>query len=321
MIRKFLAAALMVAAGTAQASASKWTITDLGLGPNPTFGGWYVTNVNNRGDVTGWGYAGATVPQHHAVIWSEGTLTDLGVPAGSFASDSNAINNKGTVVGNSGNGFLAFYMDGGWTEAGLHGQILDVNDKDVMAGVYLAGNRTHAFMNRDGAFTDLGTFPGGFFSIAYAVNSKNVVTGYSSNTSYTHAFIYENGEMRDAGSLGGSSYAYDINDKGVAVGTSFDSFGREYAVTYDDAGVHPLPVPFNSNAIARSINNHGDIVGTIDSHAFLYSDGAVTMLEQIPAVAAAGWRNLDAVAISDRGWIVGHGLLNGQGRSYVLMPK
>jgi probable HAF family extracellular repeat protein len=172
-----------------------------------------------------------------------------------------------------------------------------------------------------GALTDLGTFPGGFFSIAYAVNSKNVVTGYSSNTSFTHAFIYKNGTMRDAGSLGGSSWAYDINDKGVAVGTSFDSFGREYAVTYDDTGVHPLPVGFNSYAFARSINNHGDIVGTIDGHAFLYSDGAVTMLEQIPAVAAAGWRNLDAVAISDRGWIVGHGLLNGQGRSYVLMPK
>jgi probable HAF family extracellular repeat protein len=321
MIRKTFFAALLLASAVAQAAPSpKWTITDLGVGPNPIFGGWYATNINNRGEVTGWGYAGASVPQHHAVVWSDGALTDLGVPTGSFSSESNAISNKGTVAG-SANNSVAFFKDGVWTQTGLTGLALDVTDKDAMVGGYVTGNRTHAFLMQDGALTDLGTFPGGFFSIAYAVNSKKVVTGYSSNTSFTHAFIYENGTMRDAGSLGGSSWAYDINDKGVAVGTSFDSLGHQFAVSYDSAGIQKLPVGTTSYSLARSINNRGDIVGTVDGHAFLYSDGAVTLLDQIPAVAAAGWRNLDAVAINDRGWIVGHGSLNGQSRSYLLMPK
>jgi probable HAF family extracellular repeat protein len=319
MIRKAFVAALCLAAGLAQAASGKWTITDLGVGPNPIFGGTYATNLNNRGDVTGWAYAGQTVPQHHAFVWSNGTTTDLGVPAGAYASEGNAINNKGTVAG-SANNFVAYYKDGAWTQTGITGLALDVSGKDTIVGGANFGNQTHAFMIRDGAMIDLGTLNGGFYSIAYSVNDKDVVAGFSySNDCCAHAMIWENGTMRDLGTLGGSSYAYDINSSKVAVGVSFDRSGHEYAVAYD-GGVQILPVG-GTWSLARSINDHGDIVGSSSNGGFLYSDGAVTILDQLSAVTSDGWKYLQPVAINDRGWIVGHGVHNGSSRSFLLMPK
>jgi len=50
--------------------------------------------------------------------------------------------------------------------------------------------------------------------------------------------------------------------------------------------------------------------------------GAPLILENIPAVKAAGWNNLySAYGINDAGWIVGVGAKGGSSvRAYLLMP-
>ena len=71
---------------------------------------------------------------------------------------------------------------------------------------------------------DLGTLPGGTFSIAAGINDRGQVVGTSStaNLSGDHAFLFENGEMVDLGTLPGGdlSEAEGINNHGQVVGSS-----------------------------------------------------------------------------------------------------
>ena len=321
VLHKICATLVLAAAATATAAPPKYTITDLGNGFNPSFGAVYATSVNNRGEVSGWAYHGQTVPQHHAMVWEGGTLTDLGTPDGSYDSAVYGINNRGTYVGHS-EGWIAYFSDGAWTKLGVAGSANDVNDRGTIVGNYNASG-TRAFMLRNGVFMDLGTL-GPSFAYAFAVNGKDVAVGYSyDNAFHTRAFVYEKGAMRDIGTLGGTgAYAYDINDHGVVVGASDDGLGHTVAFVYERGVMRPLFATNTVNSMARSINDHGDIVGTIDGRGFLLArDGTLTILEQLPGVASGLWRYLQPVAINDRGWIVGTGYRGETGRSFLITPK
>ena len=323
LLKKIACAALvLVAAGAAHAAPSRWTMTDLGNGFNPAFGAVFATSINNRGEISGWAYANQPIPMHHAFVWENGTITDLGVPPGRFESGIYGLNNRGTFVGNTGNGYVAYYSDGAWTELGVQGAANDVNDKGTIVGQYNTIG-THGFMLKDGVFMDMGG-PSGGNVVPFAVNRKDVAAGYraSFDTGFRpRAFLYENGAIRDLGTLGGDEgYAFDINDHGVAVGAAEDAAQHMRAVIYDKGAVVQLENVSTSYSHALSINDHGDVVGVIDGHGFLLSrKGTLTMLEQLPELA--GWTFVRPVAINDRGWIVGQGWFNGTGRSFLLQPK
>ena len=53
-------------------------------------------------------------------------------------------------------------------------------------------------------------------------------------------------------------------------------------------------------------------------HAFLWQDGVMTDLNDLPIVAGSGWILTAATAINDNGDIVGTGLLDGQVRGFLL---
>ena len=91
--------------------------------------------------------------------------------------------------------------------------------------------------------TNLGTLPGGTYSIATGINDRGQVVGYSTlpNNNIYHAFLYSGGEMTDIGTLGGThSKANGINDSGQIVGYSTDSAGRQHAFLYNP---NPVPIP------------------------------------------------------------------------------
>jgi len=85
------------------------------------------------------------------------------------------------------------------------------------------------------SITDLGTLPGGTFSIAYGINNHGQVVGYSDTASGEgHAFLWQKGEMTDLGTLPGGTFsiAYGINDGGQAVGASDAASSEVHAVMW-----------------------------------------------------------------------------------------
>jgi probable HAF family extracellular repeat protein len=321
-----LAALCAVTTAAYAARAPQWTITDIG-GLSQTFGGGSnAYAINDRGDVTGYSWAGQTVPQHDGFLWSNGEMTDLGIPQGQYSSTAMALNNHGMVVGTvsgppHGGDRVAIYRDGQWTLPGLEGEAYAVNDHGVVAGTYNVGNGAHGFMLKDGLLYDLGTL-GGSYSNAFGMNDKNVIVGSSyTPTGWPHGFVWD-GAMHDIGTLGGlASSLYAINSHGTAVGYA-QARDNAVAIVYENGRMQPIDVPGSTFSVARAINDKGAVVGQSDAGGFLYDDGRLTILSSLPGVAAAGWTFLSPAGINNRGWITGTGSHNGTCcRSFVLVPK
>jgi probable HAF family extracellular repeat protein len=324
--RKFLFAFLCVVAGFANAAASKWTIIDV----LPPWGGQALA-INNRGEVAGWMYAPEPLPMHHAFIWSNGVLRDLGVPDGQYSSDAAGMSNNGYVVGNTGNGWPMVWHNGDWTVVPIHGAFNDVNESGTaVGGLFFPGYPdNHAASFKDGVATDLGTMGGNGWSVAWAVNNSGTIVGNFSLPTPPFSglykfrgFVYENGAVRVIETLGGtSSYAYDINNSGTVVGASDTASGRLVATVYQNGVLRPL-TEIPGNSAARAVNERGDVVGSSDNGGWLYSNGVLTMLAQIPEVRAAGYTSISPTGINDRGWISGTGYKPAAGgQSFVLIPK
>ena len=237
-------------------------------------------------------------------------VTDLG-PAFNNVQSAEAfgLNNSGEVVGRAGNrAFL--WQNGTKTDLGtLGGQAamaLGINEFGQVVGqatfALLSASRATLWSN--GTITnltpDLASNEG---SSAVAINASGQIVG---NIGYTTAFIWENGARRSLGHLGGGgSFVSDINDNGVAVGTSTGHpFAWENGVMRD---LGLLEVT-DEDAGAAGINSLGQIVGSsgrMDPEtyeqfykAFLYSNGAMTALPVPSWEAYAG-------DINDHGTVVG----------------
>jgi probable HAF family extracellular repeat protein len=155
--------------------------------------------INDNGQVVGGsgpicGPVSATLSLH-AVLWQEGSVTDLGSFGGKMNNAGTAINNLGQVVG---------FSD-------------------------LAGDTAeHAFLWKGGLMTDLGTLPGDFSSSAFGINNEGQVVGQSCDKTGTcRAFLWQDGVMTDLNTLipAGSPvliYGGDINSREEIVGQAFD---------------------------------------------------------------------------------------------------
>jgi probable HAF family extracellular repeat protein len=235
-------------------------MTDLG-----TFGGQfsYASAINNVGQITGH----ATFPgdlDAHAFIFVGGPMQDLGKLPGSGGSIGSAINDNGTVTGESREEVM-IYRNGVMT--GLHkkGALLayGINNAEEIVGML---DNNHAFLFSRNHVKDIGTLYGHKgTSFAYAINNRGQVVGASTTPdgSTTHAFLYEDGRMTDLGTLhGGYSYAFSINNSGVIVGESDGApFVYRDGVMTDLNSVTPKDADLFKLEVAWDINDSGHIVG------------------------------------------------------------
>lgn len=244
-------------------------------------------------------------------LWQNGKRIDLGT------REVVALNNRGQVVGQSGNhAFL--WQDGTVRDLGTLGgkesEALTINERGEAVGSAQTKkiNRAddyddygspmrRAFLWANGRMRDLGTF-GGPDGEAVAINQRGQVVGWvdTKNTSAAdrhmgevcgdgkyshpapHAFLWANGRITDLGSLGGlESEAAAVNDQGQVVGW----------------------------ADTKRRDSEGCAVG----HAFVWENGRMTDLGTLP-----GGKASEAVAINDRGQIIGWSQTKGGKQHAVL---
>ena len=298
------------AALAAPPSKQQWSIAPL---PGLADGSGSAEAVNNRGDIVG-SALGINPeiggPNTRAVLWQNGTVRDLG---SGVAFD---VNHHGTIAGSVAPTQQSLWKDGAWHSLGVGtpGFPIFVNKSETVASSYLfVGGPPHAFIVENGVQRDLGTL-GGTESQVRAINDRGQVVGYSqiAGDGAAHAFLYEDGVMQDLGTLGKlESQASDINDHGVVVGFASDRFGGAPIAFIHDGATRALFPGAGFTSVATGINNRREVVGVIDGlQAFHYEDGVLTLLQDLAAVRAAGWRQLIPKGINDRGWIVGMGIRN-----------
>ena len=160
------------------------------------------TGINDKGQVVGISgicqNAVGRLSAERAVLWQNGTVTDMGNLGGAGWNTPMAINNKGQVVG---------FSD-------LPG---DDNGNNLNFHAFLWTSST--------GIQDLKTLPGDVLSEALGVNEQGQVVGVSFDVDGNErAFLWENGRMTDLNTLVSSDSPYtleagqDINDFGVIAG-------------------------------------------------------------------------------------------------------
>jgi probable HAF family extracellular repeat protein len=189
----------------------KDTVTDLGILdtwfdpslPVGRLGFSHAYDINERGQVVG---VSTTSTGVHAVIWENGTITDLGTLPGDNYSEARGINERGQIMG----------LSGMW-------------DDDCHAG------ECNAVLWENGAITDLG-MPITYFAEHYGINNRGQIVFASVQEyipgwpGFNRAILWDNGTITDLGALAapgsGMSTAFGINDRGQIVGGAVDADGN-----------------------------------------------------------------------------------------------
>jgi probable HAF family extracellular repeat protein len=313
----------------------QYTVTDLGgLTGRPSS---FAYDINASGQVVG--YARAGINDRRAFLYSGGTMTDLGTMGGSM-SEAYGINASGQIVGwsytASDAAQRAFLYSGGHmtdlgTLGGANSWANAINESGQIAGsanwVPPPYGGTRAFLYSGGRMTSLGTL-GGEDGGGTAINARGQVVGYSTTPGNVdcHAFLWSGTSMLDFGSLHpGFSYAFSINDSGQVAGILRHTSGYDRAFLYSAGEIIVFGTLGGNTNYASDINAGGQIVGwsytngNTEAHAALCSGSTMVDLNDLIA-PASGWTLREATAINDSGWIVGHGLHNGNERAFLLTP-
>ena len=262
--------------------------------------------INELGQVVG-GATTAAPSTSHAVRWDNGVITNL-LPG--QVSGASGINDAGQVIGTLSANWRGFLLDngvftdlgtlggpGGTTPMGINnaGQVVGSSSSTVSTPL---GPMPHAFLWQNGVMTDLGVLPGDEDSGAAAINNEGQIVGSSGRTdpeTYEQTyrpFLYEDGVMTALPVPSSESYAGDINDAGVVVGTmrAGGGFSHWHAYVYADGVVTDLNsrIPAGSGLhvlYATGINNAGQIVGVAyDAQAHYHAVLLTPVAEGTPVV-------------------------------------
>jgi probable HAF family extracellular repeat protein len=268
-----------------------------------TFGseqGSYAFGINDKGIIAG--YA-ATPDEPQAVVWSRiGGAEGLGP-----LTMAMAVNDRGTVVGNT--GLIVF--------------------PSPLAVVWAGQNHV---------LTPLPILPlpppppycfGNPASNALAINNKGHIVGWVEDAGdcVGGAVEWQDGRITllapDVANANGSSVATGLNDRDDVVGVSGDHAFLYRRGTLSDLGT----LPGDASSSANAINEDGEIVGVsvatdgVTSRAFIYVNGRMHDLNSLLDTASpiAGSVKLEeAVGINSHGWIAANGTRDVQQYAYLL---
>lgn len=273
--------------------------------------------------VTGQGY-----------LLANGMIVATPVMPGFASSTADGVNAAGHVVGTQYTALglgEAYLWDGtavtmlGTLPGATGSSAAAVNDVDQVTGA----SGSTGFLYGGGVMTAIPPLPGQGISWGTGINASGHVVGASlSGGIYgdPDAWVYAAGRTYALSSRFVASWGMAINDLDQTAG-QVDS----YAATWDSAGRLRFlnSLPGFSTGLARGINIHGVVVGTLAANnsaayplvAFVYAQGKVkNMNSLIVGGAASGWILNEAHGVNDAGVIVGRGSLNGEAHAFVAWP-
>jgi len=310
-----------------------YNITDLG-----TFGGnySYAYSINNTGQVAGQSADLYNVFRACLFDTQNHNNINLGSVPGQSASVASSINDLGQIVGNAGSQAVLFDPTGNGNNKDLGiGQAWSINNNGQIVGRLGLANIFDPTGN--GNNISLGTL-GGEWSEAYANNDLGQIVGVAARSGgLEHACLFDPsglGNNIDLGSLwtGNSSYAYSINNHGLAVGVANVGKGESewpHACLFDlNNGNTDLGTIGGKESVAWSINDSGVIVGRSYTelgvwHATLFDQTGLGNNIDLNAVISpvSNWLLETAYGVNNNGWIVGCGRNpEGYGTAYLLTP-
>jgi hypothetical protein len=273
--------------------------------------------------------------------WSNGVLTDLGVPPGVPSHDFNiprvfGINDHGAVVGtiHTSAGDLPsrsfIYNRGGFTvlplaeSTDLGGAAIGINNRGEVVGYDHTRNGVVGWLWSNGAYSSLPV--SGTSTAALGINSSGTIIG---NRRLRLIRRFLTGHWRSIGDRGYilmrgktqhlSGFVYAINDLGEAAGGSI-SDGQAMATVFKN-GIATVILSLPSSAVG--INSAASVVGYYEPaghhrrHLFRWSasSGALDLTPD-------GYLSAQAAAINDRGDILGFGeTVGGESRYFLLTPN
>jgi probable HAF family extracellular repeat protein len=294
--------------------------------------------INDSGVVVGSGYQNGPTEQSKGFIYSEGEYSEL-LPPGWEGAIANGINNRGEVVGTGSNakgerrGFI--YKEGIYTEllppGWVDAEVSVINEKGVVLGRgiknYTDDNLLKGFVYKNGVYMTLRSPLLPPTVVLDSINDINDFGAIVGTCSYgvpawgypgkTYGYVYRAGIYTWL--LPKSSdyaEATAINNRGVVVGCVED--GAHVTGFIYRGGIYRwLNLPGKTVTCPRDINNRGEVVGySGDSKGFVYSKGAYT--ELLPF----GWISAEAIAINNKGVVVGAGTDGNQiDKMFIAAPK
>ncbi len=293
----------------------------------------------------------------HAALWSSGSLQMLGQLSTGDQSDAYAISAGGRIAGDdysTTSSVDGVY----WNGAGAANQVgpfdgVDPSSdftvlNDVDAAGDLAGftplsstDPSSTGLLFQGASevevgqSDLGGQPGGTV-VGGITPAGSLMLGSVTTGSGTNYYLWSSASpsgpgtalsitppRNDAVGLDGAEFGTEINNDLASDGTVLGYTGSRSSganfIRLPNGTVTPVSGLFHANAVNASHIVAGDIItgSPAAQHAASWSTGTVTDLNTL-LPANSGWVLIDALAINDRGDIVGIGEFNGQEAGFLL---
>jgi probable HAF family extracellular repeat protein len=307
-------------------AAPTWTIVDLGtLG-----GGFSIANgINDKGEVVGSSSIDSSNAVSHAFLYKDGQMKDLGAAT----SVANAINSSEQITGIGTQGSF-LYQDGKLVTIGTPEYAArDINDSGAIVGTISSdsmGCFGCAFLFTNGSISNLGDFnpTAPHFARAEGINNTGQILVTRGLKLFIRSAVYFNGVLTDIGELTpgglspGGTVAHDINNNGQIVGRSGASaflYSNGVMANIDNINTRAGTIePYGINDLGRIV---GNLQTTEGVSAFFYNGSAITYLNDLPEVKAAGWTLRSATAINNSGQIIGSGInRNGLTHAFLLTP-
>lgn len=274
------------------------------------------TDINNNGLIVG---ASTTSSGFcRAFIWENNVLSDLGIPFRGSIGSAHALNESGSVVGESGllvgasrrptlwNSLTGEIRDVGPPNS--HGRAADINEAgQIIIQNFSSGNFGQAFLWENENLTNLGMLSGSNGSLPTAINNLGQVVGEAvfvnigGSITEQRGWIWESGVLTELVLPGITKlHLIDINDHGQIIGQG-DVIGNASGQPTIFLLINPDRTFMQLPLRPVALNNQGQVVGFgFEVGPVLWENGI-----SIPLGLFPGFDSVHPASINDLGQVVG----------------